>query len=119
MRANPETKHFFQQVQALMVASPGFNDQEAINKLLHDNSLVVWRYLPPDFYARSHGWPPREKILLYHANCTAGSNGVRQKLKQFSDYRKLQLYGRPFAIYAMFRRKIHKSLSRSIRKFAR
>jgi hypothetical protein len=93
MRCTDKVDAFFRTVLALMRENPKLSDQDAINHLLQGNCEVIWDYLPGEFYARSHGWPPKVRITLYHANCTMGEDAVGQKVRQFGQLRKLEKYG--------------------------
>jgi Nucleotide-diphospho-sugar transferase len=62
------------------------NDQVAINELLEPRDLGTrWGFLPPAYYARSHGFPPRRGIVLHHANF---SGNVDEKLRQLRHVRR-------------------------------
>lgn len=93
MRCTAKVDAFFRTVMALMRENPKLSDQDAINHLLQSDCEVTWNYLPGEFYARSHGWPPKGRITLYHANCTMGEDAVGQKARQFGELRKLEKYG--------------------------
>lgn len=87
-RCNERTRGLFEAVKAAMLADPGKNEQPLINELLFEKKNAVplnWEYLDGAYAARSHIWPPIDEIKLYHANCTAGADGIRQKHKQFAD----------------------------------
>ena len=85
-RCNRATAAFFRKAKDGLKQIPTANEQLIINALLRqENCEVSWTYLSPGFYARSHGWPPPRNIVLYHANNTAGSNGVRRKIEQFDE----------------------------------
>lgn len=48
------------------------NDQIAVNGLLKaEDKGSLWDFLPPTYYARSHGFPPPSGIVMHHANLTS------------------------------------------------
>lgn len=96
MRCNASTKRFFEKVKETMLANPEKNEQPVANELLSgDEHLVTWDYLPLVYMARSHGWPPAYGPLkIYHANCTAGADGIKQKQVQFAELKKFQPYAK-------------------------
>jgi hypothetical protein len=62
------------------------NDQTAINQLLRSDELGTrWGFLPFAYYARSHGFPPRGRIVLHHANF---SGSVEEKIRQLDRVRR-------------------------------
>ncbi len=83
MRCMDSVKDLYQNAKDMMLDNPGWNDQQAINQLLRSSGSVSWDYLPASFVARSHGWPPQRDRHIYHANMTAGKDGVGQKIRQF------------------------------------
>ncbi len=93
MRCTDKVISFYRSVLDLMNVNPNWNDQEAINYLLRGKCGVKWSYLPAAFYARSHGWPPKSRLIMYHANCTFGNDAVGQKIRQFAQLRLLTKYG--------------------------
>jgi hypothetical protein len=93
MRCSPRVASFFRRVLDAMDAHPEWNDQAAVNHVLPRQSDVRWTQLPITFAARSQGWPPPRDLMLYHANCTAGTNGVMQKERQFADLDLVRRYG--------------------------
>jgi len=95
MRGTASMARFYERAMQRMRDQPGWNDQRAINELLQHEGLVSWGYLPMTFAARSHGWPPRAGSLIYHANCTAGPNGVALKIAQFVELNRLLSVTRP------------------------
>lgn len=99
MRCTESVKALYQAAAALMNASGRINDQDALNRLLRGDGAPKWAYLPGSFFARSHGWPPRRDIFLYHANCTDGVDGVGQKVRQFSELETLRRIGWPYVFY--------------------
>lgn len=65
---------------------------------------LSWGYLPREFYARTHGWPPPRKLALYHANYTKGADGMGQKLTQFSEIDWIRRRGLPAWCWSILRR---------------
>lgn len=108
MRCNDSVKALYEAATAMMNASGQSNDQEALNHLLRSDASLNWGYLPGSFFARSHGWPPRRDIFLYHANCTVGDDGVGQKIRQFRELETFWRYGWPYVQYRRYRAKIEK-----------
>lgn len=72
---------FFEQVLHTLENSKIRNDQTCINNIL-ESSNVKWGYLPPEYYARSHGFPPPDFICCHHAN-NAGKIEVKIKQLKF------------------------------------
>lgn len=71
IRCGPKTLAFFESVLRMDFEVMKYQDQSAINKLLHDGTIdVAWDILPCQFWAKSHGGPPPKDILLHHANTT-------------------------------------------------
>ncbi len=103
MRCSSRVASFFRQVLAAMDEHPEWNDQAAINHVLPHQSEVRWTKLPVTFAARSQGWPPPSDLVLYHANCTAGTKGVAQKERQFADLEVVQRYGAVGAAWTLSR----------------
>lgn len=111
-RCSPSTLKFFQTVHSELGARPEENEQMVINRLLRqarppragNDHPLSWNYLPPSFYARSHGWPPPRKLALYHANSTKGHDAIGQKLTQFSELARLQRGGAPARMWSVLRR---------------
>lgn len=108
MRCNDAVKALYEAANAMMNASGQCNDQDALNRLLRSDAAPNWAYLPGGFFARSHGWPPRRDIFLYHANCTVGDDGVGQKIRQFRELETFWRYGWPYVQYRRYRGKIEK-----------
>lgn len=90
MRCNEAVQRFYEVVEATMAAHPEKNEQPIINELLGEFENLAWTMLPTTYGARSHGWPPQDDLLLYHANVTGGEGGVRRKIEQFSEVRRLR-----------------------------
>lgn len=111
-RCTPVVLDFFRAVRAELDLHPEENEQMVVNRLLetslrpknHRPSLVSWGYLPPCFYARTHGWPPPRELALYHANYTKGADGVGQKLAQFSEIDWIRRRGLPAWCWSILRR---------------
>lgn len=103
MRCTPTVKELFRCALAEMDRHPEWNDQRALNYLLQTKNLVKWHFLPLDFFARTHGWPPENNIIIYHANNTPGKDGVAQKIMQFNDLRKFRKYGMVYIKYMRIR----------------
>jgi len=95
MRCTASVVRFYERALQRMQEQTGWNDQRAINELLQHERLVRWNYLPMTFAARSHGWPPAAGCLVYHANCTAGPNGVAMKIAQFVELNRILSAPRP------------------------
>ena len=112
LRAIPRITAFFEKVRESLAAHPGWLDQTAINQLLQDERCdLLWGYLPPAYYARTHGWPPPRDIALYHANETVGSDAVGRKIRQFQELQWVRKYGLPALAWSCFT-KIPKRLKR-------
>lgn len=93
-RCNASTTAFFQRVRDGLQENRATNEQYFINDLLSEpNPGITWGYLPLSFYARTHGWPPPRDLAIYHANATAGANGVQRKITQFRELAFLRRFG--------------------------
>jgi len=93
-RCNAVVEKFFEQVREGLERDASTNEQYFINRLLRDGlANISWSYLPPAYYARTHGWPPPRRMALYHANATAGPNGVQRKMEQFRELAFLRRFG--------------------------
>ena len=93
MRCSDRLAAFYRQVPPTMDQIPNWHDQDAIFYLLPRQSAIRWKTLPRTFAARSHGWPPPRNMILYHANCSPGSEGVEQKRRQFADLHAVRRHG--------------------------
>lgn len=79
-RASPWVASLIEKALALAVASGERNDQTLVNTILADEEQSgKWGHLPPQYYARSHGFPPPCDIVLHHANMTTS---MEEKLSQ-------------------------------------
>lgn len=113
-RSTPETIAFFARIRDELQEQPEKNEQAVANELLSDREYALnWGYLPMDYYARTHGWPPPKSIRIYHANYTIGKDGIGQKIRQFRELTILRKYGTlgfayllPAKFIAKFRRKL-------------
>jgi hypothetical protein len=93
-RCNKAVESFFAKVRDGLKERPQANEQWVVNLLLaHNGADIAWRYLPLRFYARTHGWPPPADMLIYHANFTAGANGIQKKIDQFHDVAFMRRFG--------------------------
>ena len=109
IRSNPRTIAFFDRVARQLAAHPEENEQRTINRLLFGLEVnnppgrplrvpraeLVWGYLPWSYAARTHGWPPRRNLAIYHANYTAGPGGVERKIAQFRALERIRRGGWP------------------------
>lgn len=106
-RANTEVRSFFARVRESLENNPAINEQLAVNRLLFGATgagLPRWGYLPPSYYARTHGWPPPRNLALYHANYTKGRDAVEQKMEQFRELQKITEGGWPARLWSVARR---------------
>lgn len=117
MRCNDAVEKLYRDAMAVMRATPGFNDQDAINTLLKGGADIAWEHLPIRFAARSQGWPPCRDLVMYHANLTLGADGVGQKLRQFRDLDRLRRYGPVYLRYQRLEKKLRR-LGGKIRRVA-
>jgi glycosyltransferase involved in cell wall biosynthesis len=92
MRCNDRVRSFYDKVRDELVQNPEKNEQPVVNDLLNSESNLKWTMLPLEYTARSHGWPPQDNMILYHANVTVGKGGVGMKMGQFQE--TLQLTGK-------------------------
>ena len=113
MRCTEKVRSFWSSVLELMKENPQWNDQAAVNHLLQGKCGVAWDYLPGEFYARSHGWPPKGKITLYHANCTMGDDAIGQKIRQFRQLQLLATYGLLYKAFLKIQKVGLKAINRS------
>ena len=116
-RCNRASAAFFRKVRDGLQRIPTANEQLIVNLLLgQEHCDVLWTYLSPRFYARSHGWPPPHDIVLYHANNTPGRNGVRRKIDQFNELSLLRRH-RVFALLLFFPKYAFRELVRLSGKY--
>jgi len=94
MRCNDRVRAFYKRVRETLRANPEKNEQPVVNEILADDPGIAWKMLPVHYTACSHGWPPQPDMTLYHANVTAGKDGVGQKIRQFTELHKMQPNGR-------------------------
>lgn len=114
MRCNAAVAQLYRDVLAFMRSNPGMHDQDGINHLLRNGAAVRWKYLPLQFSARSHGWPPAWDIVAYHANCTIGEDGVGQKIRQFAELKRVRRFG---AFYLRLYSKVSRLLAKVKARF--
>lgn len=115
MRCSDRVKAFYEEVVDVMAANPHWNEQAATNHLLSGDCQANWAYLPMTFCARSHGWPPPQDRVLYHANVTSGADGVGQKKAQLRDLAFIDRHGTPALLWlgaSRIARKVLRRLSR-------
>jgi len=98
-RASPAMADFFREVGARLAADPGKNEQAVVNDMLREGAKVSWSTLPLEYYARTHGWPAPDNIRIYHANYTAGKDGIGQKIQQFREMRAIRRFGTPAKLW--------------------
>ena len=105
IRCTPEALAFFQELQRRLASETHKNEQAVANDLLFiDHFPVRWEYLPLSFYARTHGWPPPQRVFLYHANFTVGPDGIGQKIRQFEELAWVRKWGGPARLYSVVKR---------------
>ena len=98
MRCKEAVAAFYREVLAVMADHPGWHDQDAINHLLGHGAALRWAFLPPSFAARSQGWPPPSGFIAFHANCTAGPDGVARKMAMLRAVARLRRFGLPYRL---------------------
>lgn len=124
-RCTPAVLEFFTAVRSELESHPEKNEQMTVNRLILNkefgmekpenekrNPRISWNYLPGGFYARTHGWPPRRHLAIYHANYTKGRDGVGQKFAQFSEIASIERGGLPAWLWSVLRRMPGKLLRR-------
>lgn len=111
IRCGDLTETFFRNVGIRLDLETTKNEQTVENEMLRNGVDFNWGYLPISFVARTHGWPPRSIMAIYHANYTVGPNGVDQKIRQFNAIKTMQRFGWPAIIYFTLTRCVEKSLS--------
>ncbi|MEP2777040.1 MAG: putative nucleotide-diphospho-sugar transferase [Luteolibacter sp.] len=99
IRCGEETAAFFREVGARLEREKGKNEQAVENEMLREGAAPAWGYLPVDFVARTHGWPPPREMAIYHANYTLGPDGVGQKIRQFRHVNAMRRWGAPAVLY--------------------
>ena len=104
IRCGSQAGEFFKRIANALEEKPDWNEQRAVNDLLLNGDTPKWAYLPPIFYARTHGWPPPKDAVLYHANYTKGPDGVGQKIDQFKEIQFLRRRGAPARAWSILRR---------------
>jgi len=99
-RCSERVIRFFERVVDGLRKNPDANEQFIINQMLESKDADIdWGHLPPDFYARTHGWPPPTELAIYHANATPGKDGVGQKIRQFRILRRFRKFGLPYFLW--------------------
>jgi hypothetical protein len=81
-RTSPRLLEFFGRVLIRVGEQGRKSDQYAINSLL-GVSDVAWTYLPLNYYARTHGFPPPRDACIHHATET-GKGGPDEKFRQLT-----------------------------------
>lgn len=104
MHCGPLTAGFFREVASRLDAEREKNEQAVINEMLMEANTISWGYLPVEFVARTHGWPPRVPMVIYHANYTVGAHAIAQKTRQFRHVRRMQRWGLPAVAWAVLTR---------------
>jgi hypothetical protein len=85
-RATVRVSRLFTSALELAEKNGERNDQVLMNSLLGEETWrEMWGHLPAKYYARSHGFPPSDGIVLHHANLTAS---VAEKQAQLRRVRK-------------------------------
>ncbi|MBC8128101.1 MAG: hypothetical protein H8M99_13250 [Gloeobacteraceae cyanobacterium ES-bin-144] len=102
------TERFFREVGQRLEVERDKNEQAIENIMLQEGVIDCWGYLPVNFVARTHGWPPLRHKMIYHANYTVGSDGVGQKIRQFKAIRSMDRFGFPAICYFVFLRSLEK-----------
>ncbi|MDX9767725.1 MAG: hypothetical protein RBT51_10330, partial [Ectothiorhodospiraceae bacterium] len=97
-----------------LVHEPDRNEQAIVNEMLREGAAINWELLPDEFAARSHGWPPPARMSIYHANCTVGPNGVKQKIRQFRLVRMIRGLRLPSGLVSTLSRVV--GLGRRVRR---
>jgi hypothetical protein len=85
-RCNEKTLAFFRQLAGALRSQAAPNDQHTTNDLLRASTPVSWQFLPPKYYARTHGFPPPRHLALHHANYT---HTVHEKCRQLDRVRNM------------------------------
>lgn len=111
IRCGEQAERFFTEVGDRMMREKGKNEQAIENEMLAGGFDIPWGHLPLGFVARTHGWPPRREMTIYHANYTLGADGVGQKIRQFKAVQDMQRYGMPAIAYHTAMRVMEKSLA--------
>jgi len=106
MRCNAAVERLYRDTLATLRSMPDFQDQDSLNHLLRDDVEATWDFLPLQFAARTHGWPPRRDLVAYHANATVGADGVGQKIRQFQKLQKLRKLGPVYWYYVYIRERL-------------
>ena len=118
VHATEPLERFFRMAHDELATRPQVDDQYVFNERLPTVGEFRWGYLPLTYYARTHGWPPPKELAIYHANETAGPDGVGQKIKQFEELLWMRRHGRA-AVLLTSLTKIPKRLRRWKTEFAR
>ena len=106
-RPTTPVRKFFERIQRYLETDASLNEQMAANHLLRESGEVHrlrWGFLPPSYYARTHGWPPPRNLAIYHANYTKGSDAVGLKLAQFEELEGILTRGWPARVASIVRR---------------
>jgi hypothetical protein len=108
IRCDEDTESFFVEVGKRMERDKGKNEQAVENEMLRECAAPAWGYLPVEFVARTHGWPPPREMAIYHANYTLGADGVGQKIRQFRRVNAMRRWGLPAILLFMTLRAVEK-----------
>ncbi len=111
IRSNERSLAFFEELAARL-PDHGFDDQKTANLLLPNSAPLRWDYLPWTYAAGSHGFPPPDDAVIYHANDTSGAQGIQQKIERFEDLRLIQKYGAPAKLWWKIKQKLRRTFGR-------
>lgn len=112
IRCGQNTDSFFTEVGERLKRETEKNEQTVENEMLREGDAPSWGYLPVEFVARTHGWPPPRNMAIYHANYTLGADGVGQKIRQFRQVNAMRCWGTPAVIYYVALRAFEKLFSK-------
>jgi hypothetical protein len=119
-RSTPYVIKLLQDAIAICSKSSSQNDQVAINQLLRVADFgTKWGLLPKTYYARSHGFPPQQRIVIHHANRTLTTDSKAIQLRRVRKmimggmlcryigiFEEIWDYVKSGEIFAMLRRRI-------------
>ncbi len=95
IRCSEKTALFFEKTLEITSAETNGNEQDALNLLLGEIPAPLnWKFLGPEFYARTHGLRIPGNAVLHHATCILPGDHVRQKTALLSALEGYEKWGR-------------------------
>ncbi len=114
IKCGTQTEAFFREAGSRLAKELSKNEQAIENEMLREGHAPPWGLLPEEFVARTHGWPPRRPMAIYHANYTLGPDGIGQKIRQFKQVRAMEKWGAP-AVFVMILRRVWEKFTQNLK----